>query len=174
MHRRQFRKENDVVFGCRTSKTRTLHGIQKQWIGQPAQSFLAFFPFEKEISKAKMRTEILQELKKRHEAALMEIGKKPSIQCSIVDHMIAQYLQKHGYHYSLSIYAAESGVESSPAPTPMETLRVLGLNGWPKFVQIVSEAMKTDVHRGKTLSRMIWIVFWKDCYVSCWKAWQCF
>lgn len=95
-----------------------------------------------------MRSEILQELKKRHDAALTEIGRKPSVKSNVVDHMIAQYFQKHGYHYSLSIYAAESGVETSQAPTPMETLRVLGLNGWPKFVQIISDALSSNASQG--------------------------
>ena len=97
-----------------------------------------------------MRCEILQELKKKHDAALVDIGRKPSGQVGAVDHMIAQYLEQHGYHYSLSIYAAESGVEMAQAPTPMESLRVLGLNGWPKFVQTVSDILAKNANQGNS------------------------
>eukprot|EP00210_Caulerpa_lentillifera_P008146 g7780.t1 len=95
-----------------------------------------------------MRCEILQELKKRHNDAVHSKKRQTNGKLSVVDQMVAQYFQRHGYHYSLSIYAAESGIENSQGLTPMETLRVLGLNGWPKFVQIVSDNLAQNPAQG--------------------------
>jgi len=95
-----------------------------------------------------MRREILQELKKRHEDAVQGTRRPSNGKLRVVDQMVAQYFQRHGYHYSLSIYAAESGMERSKALTPMETLRALGLNGWPRFVQIVSNSLAQNPGEG--------------------------